>query len=157
MLLLVAIAEHRLDRRDAARDALRQALALSFSGGYGRTVTDKGEEVEALIRWLVGWISGALGGWVEQLLKTMSQSQTRPPHRGQSARPELVEPLTERELQIVSQLRGGPSNRQLSDALLITPGTLKWHLSNIYGKLGVPNRLAAIARAQELVLLDPGE
>jgi transcriptional regulator of acetoin/glycerol metabolism len=65
-----------------------------------------------------------------------------------------VEHLTRRELRILLQLDSGASNREIADALFISEGTLKWHLHNIYGKLGARSRAGALARARNRGLLD---
>jgi transcriptional regulator of acetoin/glycerol metabolism len=65
-----------------------------------------------------------------------------------------VEKLTRRELKILHQLDSGQSNREIADALFISEGTLKWHLHNVYGKLGARNRAGALARARSLGLFD---
>ena len=61
--------------------------------------------------------------------------------------PDLVEPLSERELEVLRLLVDGCSNQEIADALVITLGTAKWHVHNIYQKLGVGSRAEAIARA----------
>lgn len=65
----------------------------------------------------------------------------------------LVEPLSARELEILHLVVDGLSNSQLADKLIVTVGTIKKHLNNIYGKLGVASRTQAIARGRELGLL----
>jgi LuxR family maltose regulon positive regulatory protein len=62
-------------------------------------------------------------------------------------------PLTRREIKILKQLQSSLSNRELADALFITEGTVKWHLKNIYSKLGVASRVAAISAGRETGLL----
>lgn len=69
-----------------------------------------------------------------------------------SAQP-LMEPLTERELEVLQHIAQGLTNRQIADKLVISVGTVKWYTSQIYGKLDVGNRTAAVARARELELL----
>ena len=66
----------------------------------------------------------------------------------------LVEPLSERELEILTLVATGMSNREIANELVLSLPTIKWHTSNIYGKLGVHNRTTAVARARELQLLD---
>lgn len=73
----------------------------------------------------------------------------------QPAAAPLVEKLTARELNILRQLDSGLGNRDIARSLFISEGTLKWHLHNIYGKLGSHSRTAALARARALSLLDP--
>lgn len=66
---------------------------------------------------------------------------------------ELVEPLTDREVEILKLVGAGLANKQLADALLISEPTVKWHLHNIYSKIGVRNRTSAVARARDLELI----
>ena len=65
----------------------------------------------------------------------------------------LLEPLTERELDILRLLVTGLSNAAMARELIITVGTVKSHVNHIYGKLGVNSRTQAIARAHTLHLL----
>lgn len=65
----------------------------------------------------------------------------------------LVEPLTEREVEVLQQIARGLTNRQIAEELVISVGTVKWYTSQIYGKLDVGNRTAAVARARKLGLL----
>ncbi|NIB41400.1 hypothetical protein HBA55_17485 [Pseudomaricurvus alkylphenolicus] len=63
---------------------------------------------------------------------------------------QLFEKLTKREKAILQQLEKGMTNKELAESMFISLPTLKWHLSNIYGKLCVKNRIQAIAFAQKL-------
>lgn len=65
----------------------------------------------------------------------------------------LVEPLTERELEVLQHVAQGKTNQQIADTLVISLGTVKWYTGQIYGKLNVSNRTQAVARAQELAIL----
>lgn len=65
----------------------------------------------------------------------------------------LPEPLTERELEILTQLGEGKNNREIALALSLSEGTVKNHVSNILGKLGVRDRTQATLKAQELGLI----
>ena len=56
------------------------------------------------------------------------------------------------ELEVLRYLTAGLSNREIADELVITTGTAKWHVHNVYSKLGVHSRVEAILRAQELGL-----
>jgi DNA-binding NarL/FixJ family response regulator len=65
--------------------------------------------------------------------------------------------LTKRELEILRLVASGASNAQMARTLWVTEQTIKFHLSNVYKKLRVPNRTAASATARRLGLLDAGE
>ena len=63
------------------------------------------------------------------------------------------EPLSERELEVLHLLASGASNQEIAEALTIALTTAKKHVSNIIGKLGVSNRMQAVARGRDLGLL----
>ena len=65
----------------------------------------------------------------------------------------LLEPLTEREREVLRLLVAGLSNAAMAQELVITVGTVKSHINHIYGKLGVQSRSQAIARTHCLHLL----
>jgi LuxR family maltose regulon positive regulatory protein len=65
----------------------------------------------------------------------------------------LVEPLSDRELEVLQLIAQGLTNRQVAQRLFIAQGTVKAHASSIYGKLGVSNRTQAVAQATALGLL----
>ena len=65
----------------------------------------------------------------------------------------MIEPLSERELEVLRLISGGLSNRAIAQRLVISSNTVKGHIRNIYGKLGVHNRVQATARARMLDLL----
>ncbi len=67
--------------------------------------------------------------------------------------PQLAEPLSERELEVLQLVAAGKSNRRIASELFVTPGTVKAHTKNIYRKLDVHSRTQALARARELNLL----
>lgn len=68
----------------------------------------------------------------------------------------LVEPLTDRELMVLRCLAAGYSNSEVASELAVAVSTVRTHIKNIYGKLGVRNRVEAITYAQTLQLLRPG-
>ena len=65
----------------------------------------------------------------------------------------LIDPLTDREIEIIELLAEGYSNKKIAQKLFITEGTAKWHLSNIYSKLAVRNRTKAAAKARKLNII----
>jgi ATP/maltotriose-dependent transcriptional regulator MalT len=73
-----------------------------------------------------------------------------PQHPGASP---LVEPLTERELEVLRLIAAGLTNREIAERLSVVVGTVKAHNNSIYGKLGVTHRVQALTRAREVGLL----
>lgn len=65
-----------------------------------------------------------------------------------------LEQLSKREREVLALIAAGLSNHEIAEALMLTPGTVKWHVHNVYGKLGVTRRTQAVARAQLLGLLN---
>ena len=65
----------------------------------------------------------------------------------------LIEPLSERELEVLRLVEVGHSNQAIADTLIVAVGTVKKHINNIYTKLQVGSRTQALARARELQLL----
>ena len=90
-----------------------------------------------------------------RLLTAFEQAGTpiRPPRRGTVVVPGLIEPLTERELQVLGLLADGRSNKTIADELVITLDTVKRHVTHVLDKLGAANRTQAVARARALGLL----
>lgn len=65
-----------------------------------------------------------------------------------------VTPLSAREIEILRLLAEGLSNQELADRLFVSLSTVKWHTSNVYGKLGVKSRVSAVSKARALGLID---
>ena len=81
-----------------------------------------------------------------------SKPQPSPPSSTHASQP-LLEPLTQRELEILTLIAAGLKNKEIAQTLIISLNTVLYHIKNIYGKLGVRKRVLAIAKAKELGLL----
>ena len=66
---------------------------------------------------------------------------------------QLVEALSEREVEVLQMVAAGMSNKEIANELILAVSTVKRHMSNVYGKLNVNNRTQAVARARDLHLL----
>ncbi len=130
-----------------ALTTLEQALLLAEQESYIRLFVDEGEPMVALLR--QAYTRGIAPDYVARLLSACGEETMAAPSR---AFP-LVEPLTEREQDVLRLLVRGLSNAEIARELIITVGTVKRHVNSIYGKLGVKSRTQAVARAQTLCLL----
>jgi LuxR family maltose regulon positive regulatory protein len=159
-LPIQAIAFQAQQQLEPALAALQRALTLAEPEVYIRTFVDLGAPMAALLRQAAAW--GIAPNYVGTLLAAFPRTEGRglrtesqePPHsvlRAQSAA--LVEPLTPRELEVLQLIAAGHSNREIARTLVVSLGTVKKHLSNIFGKLATTSRTQAIARARELQLL----
>jgi LuxR family maltose regulon positive regulatory protein len=93
------------------------------------------------------YIRKLLTAWEAEQQQSENTSSPPPP-----AQP-LIEPLSERELEVLRLVAAGLSNQEISERLFLALGTVKGHNLKIFGKLGVQRRTEAIARARELGLL----
>lgn len=150
--LLQAITLQLSGKTEAALAYLQEALALAQPGGFRRLFLDEGARCHALLKagyqlWKAAeTVDTAVLSLVESLLLAFNETLAEEPTAGQS----LVEPLSSRELEILRLIRDGRSNQQIADELVVALSTIKWHINNIYGKLGVRTRAQAIIRAREL-------
>jgi LuxR family maltose regulon positive regulatory protein len=146
--ILRARAERVLGRDAGALASLEQALHLAAPAGYLRPFLDDGPAVLDLLP----RVRQAAPAFVDQVLNAFSGGQRTPPPAAPPSSV-LVEPLSERELEVLGLVAQGLSNREIAGRLFITVGTVKTHVHNIHGKLGVQRRTEAAARARELGLV----
>jgi len=156
VLVLRAIAlDMQADHRSALA-VLDQALRLARSEGYMRVFLDGGKPIETLLKTgMTKWENVDLLAYARQLLAAFYQEQAeRPvPPTKTSQGDALIEPLSERELEVLYLVAAGYSNQEIADKLVISVRTVKKHVENIHGKLGVQSRTQAAVRARELKLL----
>ncbi len=148
VLVLQAMALQVQGEVDQALTALERALSLAKPEGYVRTFIDEGAPMAALLRTAAsrGMVLDYVGKLLAAFEEAASPSLPRPS-------PLLIEPLSERELEVLRLLAAGLSNREIAEELFLALGTVKKHINNIYGKLNVYKRTEAVARARELSLL----
>jgi LuxR family maltose regulon positive regulatory protein len=154
VLILQALLADALGDRDAARGSLAAAVAQAGPEGVVRPFLDEGEPMAALLGALRvaeregrAPAGGASPAFLGALLAAFpGKEQGR-------ARTGLVEPLTERELEVLRLLAAGRSNAEMAAELYVEQSTVKTHLIHLYSKLGVHSRTQAVARARALGLL----
>jgi LuxR family maltose regulon positive regulatory protein len=154
VMVLQAVALHTLGEKEQALQLLGDALALAEPEGFIRIFVDEGLPMARLIREALG--RGIAPDYGRRLLAAFPgeqpvQADTLTSLADQS---ELVEPLSERELEVLQRIAEGLTNREIADRLYLSLNTVKVHTRNIYGKLGVNNRMQAVATARELGVLN---
>ena len=168
ILALQALVYQAKGDLSGARTALARALALAEAEGYVRIFVDEGAPMAALLARGLGVGDWGLGpgqpshdvrAYAHKLLAVF-QAEGRDPgvvaQRPTSApRPPApaLEPLTERELEVLRLLAQGRSNQAIAQELIVAVGTVKRHVNSIMSKLHVQSRLEAVARARDLDLV----
>jgi LuxR family maltose regulon positive regulatory protein len=163
-LVVQATAYQAKDESDNAVACLNRALALAEPAGYVRSFVDEGSLLHAPLNQIYQSLKKGQSGfgfsrdYVERLLLAFLQQNQRDgsylSQPGVSTKPAgLVEPFSDRELEILRLVASGSSNQEIADKLFVAVSTVKWHVNNIFGKLGVKSRAQAAARAKQLKLV----
>lgn len=147
ILVLQAMALQAQGEISQAVAALERALTLAEPEGYVRIFVDEGVPMIHLLRRVatrrIAW------DYVRRLLATLEAERDRSSPVGET----LIEPLSEREMQVLRLITMGLSNREITESLCVSINTIKTHVKTIYSKLSVHNRVQAVGRARELRLM----
>lgn len=146
ILILLALAHQLQDDIPAALTALERALTLAEPEGYVRIFVDEGHPISLLLEKAAE--HGIAPNYVDQLLRAFGKAEDRA-----RADQGLIEPLSDRELEVLRLLGTDLDGPEIAHLLIVSLNTLRTHTRNIYTKLGVNNRRAAVHRAEELGLL----
>lgn len=157
VMVLQAIALHMLDDKDKALQKLSDALSLAEKGGFIRIFIDEGTPMAGLLSEAIArGIKPDYASKLQAVIKAEEQKDVDYPHLylplaldSQS----LIEPLSQRELEVLRLIAQGLSNLEISERLFLALSTVKGHNRNIFDKLLVQRRTEAVARARELNLL----
>jgi len=146
ILILQALAYQKIDDIPQALKAFECALTLAQTEGFLRIFLDEGKPIVTLLQYAAK--KGVYSAYIKKLLSVASPGGTTA-----LSSQLLIEPLSNRELEVLQRVAEGKSNQQIAGALFITSGTVKKHLNNIFGKLSVQSRTQCVARARELNIL----
>jgi LuxR family maltose regulon positive regulatory protein len=172
LLILQTLALQQKGDTPAALKTLERALSLAEPEGYIRVFLDQGKPMKELLRRMKGHIRlkddpstsygasrGTMKNYVHKLLASFDDNSSGIPARQPDASAPhlshvLIDPLSERELEILGLITAGKSNQEIAHELVLAVGTVKKHVSNIFNKLNVDSRTRCIAQAQKLHLID---
>jgi LuxR family maltose regulon positive regulatory protein len=143
ILILQALTFAAQKRVEEALSALEQALDLAEPEGFVRVFLDEGDPMTKLLRRAV--VQDIHATYALSLLSALGETVTAPQP--------LIEPLSERELEVLRRVAAGYSNQEIAQELVVALSTVKKHIGHIFSKLGVGNRTQAVAKARELGLL----
>jgi LuxR family transcriptional regulator, maltose regulon positive regulatory protein len=150
ILVLQALAHQAREDIPAALASLQRALTLAEPEGYVRIFVDEGPPMASLLR--AAAKQGTARNYVRRLLAAVNKTENSMP-----ASQCLIEPLSERELDVLRLLGTDLGGPEIARELVVSLNTVRTHTKNIYAKLGVNNRRAAVRRARELGLSRTGD
>ncbi len=159
ILILHALALQAQGDSKEALTVLERALTLAEPEGYVRIFVDEGEPMAALLGRMKAdplseGRSGRMKAYIHKLLAAFDVGgQETSLHPSFLIPHPLIDPLSERELELLRLVAVGRSNQEIAQELFLALGTVKKHLNNIFGKLEAQSRTQAIVRARELNLL----
>ncbi len=164
ILILQSLTHHAQGDEPRALAALEHALTLAEPEGYVRIFVDEGKTMQFLISDF-RHLHRAADAVQVLTIEKQSREQDRklisyadkiltvfPQSKIQNRKSKIVEPLSERELEVLKLLRSELSGPEIAERLIVSLNTLRTHTKNIFNKLGVNNRRSAIHRAEELDL-----
>jgi len=153
ILVLQALAHEAQGDIPAALEPLQRSLTLAEPEGYVRIFVDEGIPMARLLHEALS--HGVEPEYIRRLLAAFPVAEpeqtTSSPSRVSDS--ELVEPLSERELEVLQLIAEGLTNQEVATRLYLSLHTVKVHARNIYGKLGAKSRTHAIAKGKALGIL----
>jgi LuxR family maltose regulon positive regulatory protein len=150
ILVLRALAEQVRGDMAAALVALERALTLAETEGYVRIFVDAGPPMVGLLE--AAAKRGIATDYARQLLTAFGNAEVTAPVK-QDSKKIQIEPLSARELEVLRLLGTDLDGPEIARELTVSLNTVRTHTKNLYSKLGVNNRRAAVKRAEELQLL----
>lgn len=155
VLVYTSLAYNCLGRREEAAKHFNRALELAAPEGFVRTIADEGENAAQLLGITLEYRAKKAENravklpddFLRELFGILEINQDKGPAM---ARQPLLDPLSEREIEVLKLLGDGLSNKDIGERLYVAVNTVKTHIRNIYSKLDVNSRTQAVNRAKEL-------
>ena len=158
--VLLAFAYYLQGDEEPSRKMLTEALTQTEPEGFIRLFIDRGEQMRMFLLEYKSWIEKKDGkrphplqGYVEKILAAFPELKPLSALKTNNLTSEMVEPLSQRELEVLELICQGLSNQEICERLFLALDTVKGHNRRIFDKLQVHRRTEAIARARELRLL----
>lgn len=157
LLGLKAVAHKLNNELPLALQSLDEAFAIAAPRQFMRTFIDEGRQLASLMELMIADAArfADTGPFARRLLRGCQRTAAPASSGARDAgtRDAPLGELTRREIGLLKHLESGMSNREIAESIFISEGTLRWHLHNIYGKLGAKNRSGALVKARNLNLL----
>ncbi len=155
ILILQALAFKAGSNTIQALAKLKRALTLAEPGGFIRTFVDEGQPMASLLYEALN--RGISPEYVQRLLAAfpVTAPEEAASTKSQVDQSKLIEPLSEREIEVLQLIAKGLTNQVIATRLVLSPHTIKTHTRNIYSKLAVNNRTQAVDIARTLGILPP--
>ncbi|MDF2591000.1 MAG: ATP-dependent transcriptional regulator [Clostridia bacterium] len=149
VLILKSMISQEMKCESEALAALMEALTLAEPEGYIQVFIDESQPMKRLLKKAIEYnMASAYAGRLLIAFPALEPDETP-----ESSSLSIQEPLSNREMEVLALMANGLTNQDIAKRLFLSLSTVKWHTSNIYGKLDVENRTGAVARARALGIL----
>ncbi len=157
-LTLQAIAHYKMQHENAARTAIVEGLQLASQDGFISLFTNESQHVSSVLSLgsdpnipdaYLQKLSSALGMHIEKAPKQVEL----PGAAAIESNTQLLEPLSQRETEVLNLIDQGLANKEIAQKLSLAPATVKAHIRNLYGKINAKSRTEALSKARQLGLI----
>ena len=151
LLLLKAIALSQQNKLNPALESLQTAFSLAEPEGFQRVFLDEGKRIIALLNLAIS--HHVCPDFAGKLLRIILIEQSSNNSIPQTTSGNVIEPLSDREVEVLGLIAQGFSNTEIAKKLFISLSTVKGHTTNIFGKLGVKNRTQAVSFGRSIGII----
>ena len=157
-LALQAIAHHEMNHQDPARTAITEALLLAAQDGFISLFTNENKRIAKVLS--LASDSNLPDSYLQKLSTAMGMHLDKAPAQVElpgaaalESNIQLLEPLSQRELEVLQLIDLGLANKEIAQKLSLAPATVKAHIRNLYGKITAKSRTEALSKARQLGLI----